>query len=97
MGNFLRFAALVLLLLLGFGCGICGLVGLGAVAVDSMDGRRGGPEDFTSVAVVFSIAGLIVAALCIWGVRALSRSLKRTAQANAANPSAPPPASPPAA
>jgi hypothetical protein len=94
MGNFLRFAALVLLLLVGFGSGICGLFGLGAMAVDSMNGRRGGPDDFTSVAVVFSIAGLIIAALCTWGVRALSRSLKRSAQANAATP---PPPSPPAA
>src|SRR5438874_657018 len=33
MGNFLRFAALILLLLIGFGSGICGLFGLGAVAV----------------------------------------------------------------
>ena len=57
MGNFLRFAALVLLLLIGFGSGICGLFGLGAVAVDSMNGRRGGPEDFTSVAVVLQHRG----------------------------------------
>ena len=42
MGNFLRFAALILLVLIGFGSGICGLYGLGAVAVDSLvTGRHG--------------------------------------------------------
>jgi uncharacterized membrane protein len=98
MGNFLRFAALVLLLLIGFGGGICGLFGLGAVAVGSIGGhRQSGGEDFTSLALVLSAAGLIIAALCAWGVRALARGLKRSAQAGAANPPSPPSAPPPAA
>ena len=97
MGNFLRFTALILLVLIGFGSGICGLFGLGAVAVDSMSGHRGGPEDFTSVAVVLSLIGLVVAALCVWGVRALSRSLARKSQAAAAVPPTPPPSPPPSA
>jgi hypothetical protein len=97
VGNFLRIAALILLLLIGFGSGICGLFGLGAVAVDSMSGHRGGPEDFTSVAVVLSLIGLAVAALCVWGIRALSRSLSRRSQAQALVPPAPPPSPPPAA
>ena len=97
MGNFLRFAALILLVGIGFGSGICGLFGLGAVAVDSMGGHSGGPEDFVSVAVVLSLIGLAVAALCVWGIRALSRSLSRRSQAQAAIPPAPPPSPPPAA
>jgi hypothetical protein len=98
MGNFLRFSALILLVLIGFGSGICGLVGLGGVAVDSMSGHRGsGPEDFTSVAVVLSLIGLAVAALCVWGIRALSRSLGRKSEAEAAVPPTPPPSPPPSA
>jgi len=36
VGNFLRFAALILLVLIGFGGGICGVFGLGAVAVEQL-------------------------------------------------------------
>jgi len=98
MGNFLRFAALILLLLIGFGSGICGLFGLGAVAVDQITGHSGSTMDFSGVALVLSIIGVIVAALCIWGIRVLARALKRTAQAEAASaPTPPPPSQPPAA
>jgi hypothetical protein len=94
VGNFLRFAALILLVLIGFGGGICGLFGLGAVLVEQMSGQRStGAMDFTGVALGLSAIGLVIAALCIWGIRVLSRSLKRTAQAEAAPvpPSSPPP------
>jgi hypothetical protein len=97
MGNFLRFAALILLLLIGFGSGICGLFGLGAVAVDQISGHSGSTMDFSGVALVLSIIGLIVAALCIWGIRVLARGLKRTAQADAESGSATPPSEPPPA
>jgi len=99
VANFLRFSALILLLLIGFGGGICGLFGLGAVAVDQMGGQRG-TMDLTGVALVMSLIGIVIAALCFWGVRVLARALKRTAQAEAAAKaatSAPPPSPPPPA
>jgi hypothetical protein len=96
VGNFLRFAALILLVMIGFGGGICGLFGLGAVIVEQVSGERmTGAMDFTGVALALSAIGLVVAALCIWGIRVLARSLKRTAQAEAAGAVAPPPSPPP--
>lgn len=95
MGNFLRFAALILLVLIGFGGGICGVFGLGAVAVEQLSGERlTGAMDFTGVALVLSLIGLVIAALCIWGIRVLARGLRRSAQAEAASvptPQPPPP------
>jgi hypothetical protein len=94
VANFLRFSALILLLLIGFGGGICGLFGLGAVAVEQLSGQRmTGAMDFTGLAVGLSVVGIVIAALCFWGVRVLARGLKRTAQAEAA--AATPPPSPP--
>ena len=95
MGNFLRFAALILLVLIGFGGGICGVFGLGAVAVEQLSGERiTGAMDFTGVALALSCIGLVVAALCIWGIRVLARSLKRSAQAQAGSAPTPPPPPP---
>lgn len=86
MGNFLRFAALILLVLIGFGGGICGVFGLGAVAVEQLSGERlTGAMDFTGVALVLSLIGLVIAALCIWGIRVLARGLRRSAQPEAAS------------
>jgi len=97
MGNFLRFAALILLLLIGFGSGICGLFGLGAVAVEQINGRSSSTMDLSGAMLVLSTIGVIVAALCIWGIRVLARGLKRAAQGDAASASAPPPQPPPPA
>jgi hypothetical protein len=95
VGNFLRFAALILLVLIGFGGGICGVFGLGAVAVEQLSGERiTGAMDFTGVALALSCIGLVVAALCIWGIRVLARSLKRSAQAEAGSAVTPPPPPP---
>ena len=95
MGNFLRFAALIALVLIGFGGGICGVFGLGAVAVEQLSGERlTGAMDFTGMALVLSLIGLVIAALCIWGIRVLARGLRRSAQAEAASvptPQPPPP------
>ena len=95
MGNFLRFAALIVLVLIGFGGGICGVFGLGAVAVEQLSGERlTGAMDFTGMALVLSLIGLVIAALCIWGIRVLARGLRRSAQAEAASvptPQPPPP------
>jgi hypothetical protein len=88
MGQFLRFAALIILALIGFGSGICGLFGLGASAIDGMRGHGGGGggENFTGVVIVFSVVGLVVAIGCFFAVRALARSLR----ANTTPPTAPP-------
>jgi hypothetical protein len=95
VGNFLRFAALILLVLIGFGGGICGVFGLGAVAVEQLSGERlTGAQDFTGVALGLSAIGLVSAALIIWGIRVLARGLRRAAQAQAARAATPPPQPP---
>jgi hypothetical protein len=83
MGQFLRFATLIILALVGFGSGICGLVGLGGSLLSVLqDGRGGGGgggglgENFTGVVVAFSVVGVIVAVGCFFAVRALARSLR---------------------
>jgi len=96
VGNFLRFAALILLVLIGFGGGICGVFGLGAVAVEQLTGQRStGAMDFTGVALALSCIGIVIAALCIWGIRVLARGLKRSALAQAASAATPQPPQPP--
>ena len=97
MGNFLRFAALILLLLIGFGSGICGLFGLGAIAVDQISGRSSTTMDLSGMVLVLSLIGVGIAALCIWGIRVLARGLRRATQAEAKSPSTPPPSTPPSA
>jgi len=104
MAQFLRFSALIILALVGFGSGICGLFGLGASAIDALNGRGGGGggENFTGVVVMFSVVGVVVAIGCFFAVRALSRSLRAhttpiTAAPPAGPPSPPPPAAPPPA
>jgi hypothetical protein len=88
VGQFLRFAALIILVFIGFGSGICGLFGLGVSAFDAMQGGgRSGGENFTGVVVLFSVVGVVVAIACFFAVRALSRSLRRH--------SPPPPVAPP--
>jgi hypothetical protein len=104
MAQFLRFSALIILALIGFGSGICGLFGLGASAIDALHGHGGGGggENFTGVVVMFSVIGVVVAIGCFFAVRALARSLRaHTTPIEAAPPGAPtstptpPPAPPP--
>ena len=98
MAQFLRFAALIILALIGFGSGICGLFGLGASAIDAMKGHGGGGggENFTGVVVMFSVVGVVVAIGCFFAVRALARSLRaHTTPIEAAPPAAPPSFPPP--
>jgi len=100
MGQFLRFSALVILALVGFGSGICGLFGLGASAIDAMQGHGGGGggENFFGVVVMFSVVGVIVAIGCFFAVRALARSLRaHTTPIEPVSPASPPSAPPPAA
>ena len=75
MGQFLRFAALIVLLLIGFGSGICGLLGLGYSAFEALQGR-GGPQDFTGLVVGFSVVGVAIAIACWFGIRALAHRLR---------------------
>ena len=95
MGQFLRFALLLILAVLGFGTGVCGAFGLVTGLLD----RSGGPENFSGVAVMFGVVGLVIAALCFFAVRALMHSLRRSSVPGSAPPpppgGAPPP--PPAA
>lgn len=96
MAQFLRFATLIILALIGFGSGICGLFGLGASLIDSMQHGSGGPENFTGVVVAFSVVGVVVAIGCFFAVRALARSLSAHATPASSPPaSSPPPSSPP--
>jgi hypothetical protein len=84
-------------LLIGFGSGICGLFGVGAVAVEQISGRSSSTMDLTGLVLVLSVVGLVVAALCIWGIRVLARGLRRAAQTEAGSAPTPPPAAPPSA
>jgi hypothetical protein len=99
MAQFLRFAALIILALIGFGTGICGLFGLGASAIDGLSGKGHGPEDFTGLVVIVSLIGVAVAIGCFFATRALARSLRaHTAPiVPPAPPQVPPSAPPPAA
>jgi len=106
MAQFLRFATLIILAVIGFGSGICGLFGLGATALDSLQ-RRGGSsaENMTGLVIVISLIGIVIAVGCFFGARALARSLRAhaTPVATATPPHVPPtvpptpPPAPPAA
>jgi hypothetical protein len=95
MGQFLRFAALIILALVGFGSGICGLFGLAASALDATRSGGGGGENFTGVVVLFSVVGVVVAIGCFFAVRALARSLRANTTPIAPVPPAAPPSAPP--
>ena len=79
MGQFLRFAALILLVLIGFGSGICGLFGL-AMTVPDMFGPRPVSGSDVGLVLIASAIGGLVAAGCFSGARALARGLRRSAQ-----------------
>lgn len=98
MAQFLRFAGLIIFAAVGFGSGICGLVGLGGSAVDALNGHSGGGggENFTGLVVVMSIIGLVVAVGCFFATRALARSLRaHTTPMPELVPAAGPPPEPP--
>ena len=79
MGQFLRFAALILLVLVGFGSGICGLFGL-AMTVPDMFGPRPASASDVGLVLTLSAVGGLIAVGCFFGVRALARSLRRSAE-----------------
>ena len=79
MGQFLRFAALILLVLIGFGSGICGLFGL-AMTVPDMFGPRAGSAGDVGLVLVLSAVGGLIAVGCFFGARALARSLRRSVE-----------------
>jgi hypothetical protein len=79
MGQFLRFAALILLVLIGFGSGICGLFGL-AMTVPDMFGPRPVSASHVGLVLVLCAVGGLIAVGCFFGARALARSLRRSAQ-----------------
>jgi len=79
MGQFLRFAAMILLVLIGFGSGICGLFGL-AMTVPDMFGPRPVTASDVGLVLVLSAVGGLIAVGCFFGARALARSLRRSAQ-----------------
>ena len=71
--SFLRFAGIVLLVVIGFGTGICGLFGLAMTIA-------GGADQFTVPAITLSIIAILVSVGCFFGIRALIRRW-RVAQA----------------
>jgi hypothetical protein len=84
MRQFLRFIAIVLLLFLGFGTGICGLIGIGSVL--------GSSNGFNGIVIALGLLGLTVSAACIWGIRALARRMHAPPAKSAEPPSPLPPA-----
>ena len=60
MGQFLRFALLIILALIGFGTGICGLFAVGATVVDTMS-RSSGSDQFAGLILVLGGACILVA------------------------------------
>ena len=92
MGQFLRFALLIILALIGFGTGICGLFAVGATVVDTMS-RSSGSDQFAGLILVLGGACILVAVGCFFGVRALARG--GSPLVPAASPPPPPPTPPP--
>jgi hypothetical protein len=64
--SFLRFAGIVLLVVIGFGTGICGLFGMAMTIA-------GGADDFTVPAFILSTIAILVSVGCFFGIRALTR------------------------
>jgi len=64
--GFLRFAGIILLVLIGFGTGICGLFGMAMTIA-------GGADDFTVPAFILSAIAILVSVGCFFGIRALIR------------------------
>jgi len=96
MGQFLRFALLIILVFIGFGTGICGLFAIGSMAVDTMS-RSSGMDQYAPLIFALGAVCIAVAVGCFFAVRALARGLRAHAASPAAVPPPPPPAVPPAA
>jgi hypothetical protein len=92
MGQFLRFALLIILVFIGFGTGICGLFALGGTLFEALS-SSGRTDQYAGLIVGVGVICVVVAVGCFFGVRALARSLR--AHSTSAPPPAPPP--PPAA
>jgi hypothetical protein len=71
--GFLRFVGIVLLVIIGFGSGICGLFGF-AVTLD-VAGEGWQHADRVMI-FILSVVCILVAVGCVFGVRALSRRLR---------------------
>ena len=99
MGQFLRFALLIILVFIGFGTGVCGLFAIGSMAVDTMS-RSSGMDQYAPLIFGLGAVCIAVAVGCFFGVRALARSLRThggaVTPASGPPPSAQPPAPPPA-
>jgi hypothetical protein len=91
MGQFLRFALLIILVFIGFGTGICGLFAIGSMAIDTMQ-RSSGMDQYAPLIFGLGAVCIAIAVGCFFGVRALARSLRTPAE-----PPPPPPGAPPAA
>lgn len=87
MGQFLRFAAIIVLLFVGFGSGLCGVLGFGYSAVQAVQGRWK-TDDFVGVAIGLACVGVVIAVACFFAIRALMRRIR----AHGARPATPPPA-----
>ena len=92
MGQFLRFALLIILVFIGFGTGICGLWAVVGSVIDLSSSR---PDQYATVFAVVGVIFVAIAVACFFGVRALARGLR--AHAAPAAPPPPPPGTPPVA
>jgi amino acid transporter len=70
MGQFLRFALLIILVFIGFGTGVCGLFAIGSMAVDTMS-RSSGMDQYAPLIFGLGAICIAVAVGCFFGVRAL--------------------------
>jgi hypothetical protein len=70
MGQFLRLTMIVLLVLIGFGTGICGLFGLAATF----------PGGVNSIVFGLSIVGFLVTIGCFFGIRTLARRMREASK-----------------
>ena len=67
--GFLRIVGMFLLVVIGFGTGICGLLGIG------MEVAR--KEELWQVVITFSVIGILVSVGCFFAIRALIRRDRR--------------------
>ena len=94
MGQFLRFALLIILVFIGFGTGICGLFAVGSMAIDTLQ-RSSGMDPYAPLIFGLGALCIVIAAGCFFGVRALARNLR--AHTAPVPPVPPPPPGPPPA
>ena len=92
MGQFLRFALLIILVFIGFGTGICGLFAIGSMAIDTMS-RSSGMDQYAPLIFGLGAVCIVVAVACFFGVRALARGLRTHTTTPPPSPP-PPPAAP---